>query len=85
MNWTDPNAITRNNRKLKQLIKNQEKLEIDLEKLLERKNKITWTRENNEEIMRIYQQLGNMIITFRNDKLRIQGLKRIILTNNITG
>lgn len=85
MNWIDPNAITRNNRKLKQLIKNQEKLEIDLEKLLERKNKITWTRENNEEIMRIYQQLGNMIITFRNDKLRIQGLKRIILTNNITG
>jgi len=85
MNWTDPNAITRNNRKLKQLIKNQEKLEIDLEKLLERKNKIIWTRENNEEIMRIYQQLGNMIITFRNDKLRIQGLKRIILTNNITG
>jgi len=85
MNWTDPNAITRNNRKLKQLIKNQEKLERDLEKLLERKNKIIWTRENNEEIMRIYQQLGNMIITFRNDKLRIQGLKRIILTNNITG
>ena len=85
MNWIDPNAITRNNRKLKQLIKNQEKLEIDLEKLLERKNKITWTRENNEEIMRIYQQLGNMIITFRNDKLRIQGLKRIMLTNNITG
>jgi len=85
MNWINPNAITRNNRKLKQLIKNQEKLEIDLEKLLERKNKIIWTRENNEEIMRIYQQLGNMIITFRNDKLRIQGLKRIILTNNITG
>ena len=85
MNWIDPNAITRNNRKIKELIKNQEKLEIELDKLQERKNEIEWTRENTDEIIRCYQQLGNMIITFRNNKLRIQGLKRIILSSNITG
>ena len=85
MNWIDPNAITRNNRKIKEVIKNQEKLEIELDKLQERKNEIEWTRENRDEIIRCYQQLGNMIITFRNNKLRIQGLKRIILSSNITG
>ena len=42
-NWIDPNAITRNNRKLKQVIKNQEKLARELEKLQETRNKIKWT------------------------------------------
>ena len=83
MNWINPNAIIRNNRKIKELIKNQEKLEIEL--VQERKNEIEWTRENTDEIIRCYQQLRNMIITFRNNKLRIQGLKRIILSSNITG
>ena len=71
-NWIDPNAITRNNRKLKQVIKNQEKLARELEKLQETRNKIKWTEETRVELIRCYQQLGEMIITFKNNKLRIR-------------
>ena len=84
-NWIDPNAITRNNRKLKQVLRNQEKLEKELDILQEKRNTIKWTEENRDELIRCYQQIGRMIIEFKNNKMRIQGIKSRILENNITG
>ena len=83
--WIDPNAITRNNRKLKQVLRNQEKLEKELDILQEKRNTIKWTEENRDELIRCYQQIGRMIIEFKNNKMRIQGIKSRILENNITG
>ena len=83
--WIDQNAITRNSKKLKQFIKYNEKCEKEIDKMQAKINKIEWTDETQIERIRLYQQLGKVIELFRNNRIRIQGIKESFLGNNITG